>query len=79
MSSEVVITNLVNVWMQTSEERKAIHLPNDCNEFVHFSFATEDSFTTDDKAFPCAKQVLSLWLFYIEFSDAIISPVYIST
>ena len=49
------------------------------NEFVHFSFATEDSFTTDDKAFPYAKQVLSLWLFYIEFSDAIITPVYIST
>ena len=74
MPSEVVITDPVNVWMQTSEERKAIlkHISlMIVNEFVDFSFATEDSFTTDDKVFQYAKQVLSLGLFYIEFSDAI--------
>ena len=72
--SDVVITDPENVWMQTAEERKAI-LKDIClmivNEFVDFSFPTEESFTTDDKVFQYAKQVLSLGLFYIEFSDAI--------
>ena len=45
MPSEVVITDPVNVWMQTSVERKAIlkHIYlMIVNEFVDFSFATED-------------------------------------
>ena len=45
------------------QERKAI-LKDIClkitDEFVDFSFATEDSFTTDDKVFQYAKQVLSV-------------------
>ena len=52
--SDVVITDPLNAWMQTSEERKAI-LKDICqlivNEFVDFSFPTEESFTTDDKVF----------------------------
>ena len=45
LPSEVVITDPVNVWMQTSEERKATlkHISLIIvNEFVDFSFATED-------------------------------------
>lgn len=63
-----------NVWIWTSEERKAILKDISqqiTDKFVDFSFATEDDITSADKVFQYAKQVLSVGLFYIEFSDAI--------
>ena len=72
--SEDVLPNALNIWMQSSDERKAILnqvSKQVVDSFIDFSYQKAVLKPETDQVADYAKQVLSLGCFYLEFCDAI--------